>query len=173
VNTEPDAAAERLRQATAYHEAGHAAVAVYYENVTQQSLKSVALTLDDDERLGFCERAFEDPEDLRMRIETGDEDLVKAEIMITFAGDLAEEKAGFPDTVFAGETSDRIEIADLVARLVCKDPDAKIAALCYQTRKLLNKPKLWAAVERLAAELLRFSVVDGDRAYELLDGLRK
>lgn len=149
---------------TAYHEAGHA-VAAY---CLKRSFNYVSI-LGDADSLGKVEtrhmRNFDLDGDLSQRTEH----LVRREIVLKLAGPLAVElaagKTGHWDGFLGGayDIPAAFELAQSVAGSV-EESDGFIHWLWEYTRNLLALPFNWAAVEALAATLLRDGRVSYPRA---------
>ena len=142
--------------ATAFHEAGHAAIALALERPVHR-----VSVLPSRDRLGQCE--FE------KGVARPSEDSLEREILIALAGMAAEArhtgKYGFAE-------ADR----DLryVRRLVLRRTSPRQAER-YERRMLAKVEYLladegnWKAVEAIAAELLKFGVISGRSARHLFD----
>ena len=146
--------------ATAYHEAGHAVIALALDRPVHR-----VSVLPNRERLGACE--------FGKGVSRPSEDWIEREILISLAGMAAEAKHtgkyGFAE-------ADR----DLryVRRLVLKRTSER-AAERYE-RRLLSKVEYlladdahWNAVERIAAELLKHGAISGRAARHLFDSARR
>jgi ATP-dependent Zn protease len=159
---------DRLKIGTAYHEAGHAAVAVRLG----YRLSEMALTIDYGSSgvgtWGYSKRQIENPVTYFGAVEYGDGGVARSEIMVAFAGDIAEELAGYSDTITDGLTDDREWAGELVGKMICEDHDSELAALDARTRELLADPVTWAGVERLASELVSITTIPGERVHQLL-----
>jgi hypothetical protein len=142
--------------ATAYHEAGHAVVALALDRPVHR-----VSVLPNRERLGQCE--------FGKGVSRPSEDWIEREILISLAGMAAEAKH---TGTYGFAEADR----DLryVRRLVLKRTSER-AAERYERRMLakveyiLSDDGHWAAVERIAAELLKLGVISGRAARHLFD----
>ena len=142
--------------ATAYHEAGHAVVALSLDRPVHR-----VSVLPNRERLGQCEFG-------KGRFRPS-EDWVEREILIALAGMAAEARH---TGTYAHEEADR----DLryVRRLVLQRTSER-AAERYERRMLAKVEYLladdghWRAVELIAAELLIHGVISGRAARHLFD----
>jgi ATP-dependent Zn protease len=142
--------------ATAYHEAGHAVVALALDRPVHR-----VSVLPSRDRLGQCE--------FGKGVSRPNEDWIEREILIALAGMAAEAKHtgkyGFAE-------ADR----DLkyVRRMVLQRTSER-AAERYERRMLVKVEYLladdghWAAVERIAVELLKLGVISGRAARHLFD----
>jgi hypothetical protein len=163
---------DRLKIGTAYHEAGHAAVAVRLG----YHLAEVALTIEYGSSgvgaWGHSKRQIENPAAYFGALEFGDDDTTRSEIMVAFAGDIAEELAGYSDTIIDDLTDDREWAGELVGKMICEDHDAELATLDVRTRELFADPVTWAGVERLVSELVSITTIPGERVHQLLEDLK-
>lgn len=141
---------------TAYHEAGHAVIALFHD----RPIHRVSI-LPSHERLGQCE--------FGKGVFRPSEDALEREILIALAGFAAE---GRILGTYAFEGAER----DLryVRRLVLERKSER-AAPRYEERMLakvealLGDDNLWQAVELIAAELLKHGVISGRAARHLYD----
>jgi hypothetical protein len=137
--------------ATAYHEAGHAVIAL----VLHRPVHRVSV-LPNRERLGQCE--------FGKGVSRPNDDWIEREILISLAGMAAEARH---TGTYGFAEADR----DLryVRRMVLKRTSER-AAERYERRLLAKVEYLladdthWAAVERIAAELLRHGTISGRAA---------
>lgn len=142
--------------ATAYHEAGHAVVALALDRPVHR-----VSVLPNRERLGQCE--------FGKGVSRPSEDWIEREILISLAGMAAEAKH---TGTYGFAEADR----DLryVRRLVLKRT-SKRAAERYERRLLAKVEYLladdahWNAVERIAAALLKHGAISGRAARHLFD----
>lgn len=151
--------------ATAYHEAGHATVAVWLG----LQLARVELTPNHPVHSGCCWEKVDDPHALCLAVELGDEKVIRPQIKILLAGRAAQQKGGFDD-IPNGDSHD-IETALKVARLMvgcAAKAEELLNELRIDTRKLLDMPKVWAGVEALASKLLLKGALVGDEAHRIL-----
>jgi hypothetical protein len=156
---------DRERVATAYHEAGHAAVAV----MLGLQLERVELTPDHPVHAGRCLEKVDDPNALSLAVELGEEAVIRPQIMILLAGRAAQQKGEF-DHVPGGDQHD-LETALRIATLMVgpeNDAESLLAELLIETRTLLDSPPVWAGVEALAGELLLKGSVEGNKAHRIL-----
>ncbi len=161
--------ADREMIATAYHEAGHATVAVWLG----LQLARVELTPDHPVHSGCCWEKVDDPHALCIAVELGDEKVIRPQIKILLAGWAAQQKSGFDD-VPGGDSYD-LEIALKVAMLMVgctSKAEELLDQLRNDTRRLLDVPAVWAGVEALANELIREGTVWGERAHRILNEAR-
>lgn len=156
---------DRRASAAAYHEAGHAAVAVRLGF----QIESVEITPDREEQQGLCVHV-RDHESLR-NLRNGDQERVRESILILLAGTAAETRAGYGDSVCQGESQDASDALDLAFGLgeIGEEDSVEdfFAELSRQTEELLAEPGVWAAVEALAAELLRVGRVSGEQVHTI------
>ena len=151
---------------TAYHEAGHALVAVVV------GARIVSLTIDPDRDDG--PRRYGDVQ-LQWPAETGAvKSLLQSQLLVAMAGPVAE-------MIYLGETphpgmvaewaADWREAAALAQRLVA-EPGARLAYLEAQTSKLyhrLRRDEYWAAVAAIADELLAHEWLEDEQVRELVE----
>ena len=145
---------------TAYHEAGHAVVALCLDRPVHR-----VSVLPNRERLGQCEFG-------KGRFRPS-EDSLEREILIALAGLAAEARH---TGTYQMEEADR----DLryVRRLVLERKTAR-AAPRYEERMLskveamLGEDATWRAVELIAAELLKHGVISGRAARHLFEQARR
>src|SRR5262245_407001 len=150
----PDAA--QHDPATAYHEAGHAVVALALDRPVHR-----VSVLPNRERLGQCEFG-------KGRFKPS-EDWIEREILIALAGLAAEARH---TGMYSMEEADR----DLryVRRLVLQRKSER-AAPRYEERMLskveaiLGEDATWKAVELIAGELLKHGVISGRAARHLYE----
>jgi hypothetical protein len=157
---------DRESVATAYHEAGHAAVTAWFG----LRLERVELTPDHPVHAGCCREQVDDPHALSRALELGDERVIRPQIKILLAGRAAQQKGGF-DHVPDCDRQD-VETALKVASLLvgcASRAEQLLAESLVETQKLLDHPAVWAGVEALANELLLKGAVAGDEAHRILD----
>lgn len=143
-------------EATAYHEAGHAVVALALDRPVHR-----VTILPNRERLGQCE--------FGKGVHRPNEDALEREILIALAGMAAEARHSGR---YEMEAADR----DLryVRRLVLERKSER-AAVRYEERLLakveamLGDEGAWRAVELIAAELLKHGTISGRAARHLFD----
>jgi len=143
--------------ATAYHEAGHAAVALALRHPVQRvSIKPNQL------RLGACE--------LRKSVHGPLKDAVETEILILLGGVGAEAR-------YTGEYEWDAACEDLrhVRTLMGVRPssDRQIKRmerrLLDKAEHILDQPGVWPAIERIAQELLQHETVSGRGVRHIFD----
>jgi ATP-dependent Zn protease len=143
--------------ATAYHEAGHAVVAL----ALGRPVHRVSI-LPDRERLGNCQ--FGKP------VFRPSEDWLEREALIALGGLAAEARfTGYYE--LAGAARDRKYVASLALQ---RAGDARKAErlerrLLAKVEHLLQQEENWRAVERISAELLRTGTISGRAARHLFD----
>lgn len=139
--------------ATAYHEAGHAVVALALGRpVEKVSIKP------DDRRLGWC--AF------RKGLYGARKDVIEAHVLILLGGIAAEARK----TGRYGWDEAAQDFRDL--RSLTRPPNERHAErferrMLDKTEHLLDRPGLWPAVEAIAAELLSRTAISGRAARHL------
>jgi hypothetical protein len=156
---------DRESRAIAYHEAGHAAVAVW----CGLQLERVELTPNHPVHVGCCREKVDDPNALSLAVELGEEQVIRPQIKILLAGRAAQQKSGFDD-VPGGDHYDlemALRVAKLMVGCVSKAEELLEQSL-IETRRLLDLAVVWAGVEALVAELLRKGSVGGDDAHRIL-----
>jgi ATP-dependent Zn protease len=139
---------------TAYHEAGHAVIALALDRPVHR-----VSVLPNQDRAGQCE--------FKKGVSRPSEDSLEREILIALAGFAAEARHS---GTYAFEEADR----DLrfVRRLVLERKSERTAAryeerLLAKVEAMLGEESIWQAVELIAAELLRQGVISGRRATHL------
>ncbi len=145
---------------TAYHEAGHAVVALAHD----RPIHRVSI-LPNQEQLGKCE--------FGKGVFRPTEDAIEREILIALAGLAAEARhAG----TYALEGADR----DLryVRRLVLQRKSERSAPryeerMLAKVEALLGDEAIWLAVELVAAELVKHGVISGRAARHLYEQATK
>jgi hypothetical protein len=150
----PDAAANL---ATAYHEAGHAVIALALgRNVQRVSILPNRL------RLGQCE--------LKKGRAKPAHDPVEVEILILLGG-VAAEACYTGEYVWAGAQQDlRAVRAMTLQRANGEKQVARLERrLLDKVEHLLADPAVWRATELIAAELLRSTTISGRAARHLFD----
>jgi ATP-dependent Zn protease len=148
-------------EATAYHEAGHAVVALALGRPVQR-----VTILADREHLGTC--AF------GKAVFRPSEDWLEREALIALAG-LAAEARFTGVYQFDGAAKDRRYVLELALQ---RTGDARKAErlerrLLAKTEHLLAQEEIWGAVTRLAAELLRAGTVSGRTVRHLFAEARR
>ncbi|MCE9603474.1 MAG: cell division protein FtsH [Planctomycetia bacterium] len=146
-----------IETATAYHEAGHAALALALGRPVQR-----VSILPNQLRLGLCE--------FKKGSFRPSHDAIETEILILLGG-LAAEARQMGDYAWGGASADlravrgltemRAGSARQVARLERRMLD--------KAEHLLDQPGVWDAVTRIAEELLKTTVISGRAAKHLFD----
>jgi ATP-dependent Zn protease len=136
---------------TAYHEAGHAVVALALDRPVHR-----VSVLPNAERLGQCE--------FRKGIQRPSEDWVEIEVLISLAGMVAEARiTGSYDT--GGADRDLRYVRKLtLMRASDRAVDRLERRLLAKTENLLADEQLWQAVEWIAKELLIHGQISGRAA---------
>src|SRR5262245_43594355 len=138
---------EKHRTATAYHEAGHAVMALLLGRpVTAVSIRP------DRHRLGVCE--FGKP------VFRPSEDWLEREMLIALAG-IAAEALHTGEYEWDAAERDRRYAASLATDRGGKKAERLLKRLLAKAEHLLSRDENWQAVERLAAELLRHAEISG------------
>ena len=151
--------------ATAYHEAGHAAVAVWLG----LQLARVELTPNHPVHSGCCWEKVDDPHALCLAVELGDGEVIGPQIKILLAGRVAQQKGGFDDVPDSDhhDLETALKVATLMVGSV-SEAEKLLDELRIDTRKLLDVPRVWAGVQAIVCELLREGTVEGERAHRIL-----
>jgi ATP-dependent Zn protease len=148
-------------QATAYHEAGHAVMALALGRPV------AGVSVRPDRRfLGLCEfgkavfRPSEDWLEREMLIALGG---IAAEARHTgeYAWDAADRDLAYAEDLAADRAGDRRKAQRLLRRMLSK------------AEHLLSREENWRAVEALAAELLRLGEISGRAARHLFEQSRR
>lgn len=143
-------------EATAYHEAGHAVVALVLGRPVHQ-----VSVLPDRELLGVCRfgKAMVRPS----------EDWLEREILIALAGMAAEaRRAGAYN--WDGASRDMQYVRRLaIQRAGARRAERLERRLLAKVEHLLAQPKHWLAIELIVGELLRCGVISGRAARHLFD----
>jgi ATP-dependent Zn protease len=142
--------------ATAYHEAGHAVLALALGRPVQR-----VSALPNRERLGQC--------DFRKGVFRPSEDWLEREILIALGGVAAEARH---TGAYAWGMADRDlqYVRDLAVRRAGERQAERLERrLLAKAEHLLAKDGYWRAVELIAAELLRRGSISGRAARHLFD----
>jgi ATP-dependent Zn protease len=158
------------RVRTAYHEAGHAVAAL----MLGLPLEEVSITMDGEHGLvggTHCRPrlAHLDPDTHWGRVSPEDAGQLRAAIMVSCAGPLAEARCTGRFTWRCGE-GDR-ETAMEYARYMRHDPaafQAYLDAIFRQTAELINATRTWPLVEAVAQALLERGRLDGPEARQIV-----
>lgn len=143
--------------ATAYHEAGHAVLAL----ALGRPVSKVSV-LPNHLRLGQC--------DIQKGSFRPSKDLLETEILILLGGPAAE--ARFTGRYcWEGASQDLRGVRALVQRRAAGQRQAERLErrMLDKAEHILDQPPVWLAVERIAAELLRCSTISGRAARHLFD----
>ena len=142
--------------ATAYHEAGHAVLALALGRPVQR-----VSALPNRERLGQC--------DFRKGVVRPSEDWLEREILIALGG-VAAEARHTGDYAWAEAGQDWQYVRDLAVRRAGERQAERLERrLLAKAEHLLAKDGYWRAVELIAAELLRRGSISGRAARHLFD----
>jgi hypothetical protein len=143
--------------ATAYHEAGHAAVALALDRPVHR-----VSVLPNQDLLGKCE--------FRKGVQRPSDDWVETEILIALAGMAAEARhTGTYDRGAAGRDL-RYARKLMLYRASERSLDRFERRMLGKVEHLLGDDGVWRAVEAIAAELLKLGAISGRAArhfYEL------
>lgn len=143
-------------QATAYHEAGHAVVAL----VLDRPVHRVSIQTD-RERLGACH--------FGKSVVRPSEDWLEREILIALAG-LAAEARFTGNYAWEGAARDQQYAHRLaVQRAGERQAERLLRRLLAKVEHLLAQEEHWRAVEQIAAALLQHGVISGRTARHLFD----
>jgi ATP-dependent Zn protease len=146
--------------ATAYHEAGHAVVALAYDRPVHR-----VSVLPNQFYAGLCE--------FQKGKARGSVDVVEREILISLAGMVAEARhTGKYDRAAAGRDL-RQARAWALQRADERQLERYERRMLAKVESLLNDEQHWAAVERIAAELLKHGRISGRAARHLYDEAMK
>ena len=143
-------------EATAYHEAGHAVLALALGRPVQR-----VSALPNRERLGQC--------DFRKGVVRPSEDWLERELLIALGGVAAEARH---TGTYAWDMADRDlqYVRDLAVRRAGERQAERLERrLLAKAEHLLAKDGYWRAVELIAAELLRRGSISGRAARHLFD----
>ena len=143
-------------EATAYHEAGHAVVALALDRPVQR-----VSILPDRDLLGWCE--------FGKRVFRPSQDWLEREILIALAG-LAAEARHTGDYAWDSAARDRQHVRRLATQRAGERQAERLERrLLAKTENLLAKEGHWRAVELIAAELLRCGSISGRAARHLFE----
>jgi ATP-dependent Zn protease len=147
---------QQYDEATAYHEAGHAVVALALGRPVHQ-----VSILPNSEHLGRC--------DFRKGAFRPSEDWLEREILIALGG-LAAEARFTGDYAWEGAGRDRQYVRRLaVQRAGERQAERLERRLLAKAEHLLTRDGHWRAVELIAAELLQRGAISGRAARHLFD----
>lgn len=142
--------------ATAYHEAGHAVVALALDRPVQR----VSIQAD-RERLGVCQ--------FGKSVIRPSEDWLEREILISLAG-LAAEARFTGKYAWEGAARDQQYAHKLaVQRAGDRQAERLLRRLLSKVEHLLGQEEHWQAVEQIAAALLEHGVISGRTARHLFE----
>jgi ATP-dependent Zn protease len=153
--------AEQLQRITAYHEAGHAVLALSLGRpVDWVSIRP------DRQFLGMC--AF------RKAVFRPSEDLLEREAIIALGG-LAAEARFTGSYCWEGAGRDYDYVFDLAKSRAGSDKaaDRLVRRFLAKAEHLLARPGHWQAVEKIAEELLRLDEISGRAARHFYEAERK
>lgn len=143
-------------EATAYHEAGHAVLALILDRpVTRVSI------VPNDERLGLCE--------FGKSVFRPSEDWLEREILIALGG-IAAEARFTGNYAWQGAARDQQVVHELaVQRAGDRRAEKLERRLLAKAEHYLADENYWHAVELIAAELLRHTEISGRTARHLFE----
>ena len=137
--------------ATAYHEAGHAVMALVFDRPVQK-----VSILPDQRRLGHCE--------MRKGVSRASQDRLEADILILLAGVVAE-------AIYSGShnwTGAALDLQSVRRLAVMRSGQGQAEKLTRRlmakTEYLLQQTRNWNAVDQIAAELLEKKSITGRAA---------
>ena len=137
--------------ATAYHEAGHAAVALTLGRPVHR-----VSVLPNQQLLGKCE--------FRKGVQRPSDDWIETEILISLAGMVAEARhTGLYDREAAGRDL-RYARKLMLYRASERSLERYERRMLSKTENVLNDDGVWRAVELMAAELMKLGVISGRAA---------
>ena len=137
--------------ATAYHEAGHAAVAVALGRPVHR-----VSVLPNQQLLGKCE--------FRKGVQRPSDDWIETEILISLAGMVAEARhTGVYDREAASRDL-RYARKLMLYRASERSLERFERRMLSKTENVLNDDGVWRAVELMAAELMKLGVISGRAA---------
>lgn len=147
--------------ATAYHEAGHAVVALALGRPVQRvSIEPNQL------RLGVCE--------IRKGTFRPSKDWLETEVLILLGGLAAEaRRSGNYDWQAASQDLRSVRMLTKQRGGSPSQVEKLERRMLDKTEHLLDQPGCWSAVESIAAELLKTTVISGRAARHLFDEQRK
>lgn len=145
------------RRATAYHEAGHAVVALSLG----RSIQRVSIVAN-EHRLGHCE--------FKKGAAKKTDDLIEAEILILLGGLAAEAReTGEYGWLEAGQDLRDVRVLTHRRAGAAAKAERLERRLLDKVEHLLSQPGRWDAVERIAGELLKHEAISGRAARHLFD----
>ena len=155
-----EADAEHLRRITAFHEAGHAVLAL----ALGRPVDWVSIRPD---RIYLGVTAF------RKGVFRPSEDWLEREAIIALAG-IAAEARFTGDYCWGGAAKDYDYVIELAATRAGdgKKAERLVKRFLSKAEHLLNRPGHWEAVERIAAELVRNGEISGRAARHFYDETR-
>jgi hypothetical protein len=160
-------------EATAYHEAGHAALYL----ILGRAFSYVTIEPDEDSS-GHCKGVVcRGGKRLEMDVYDGNSrgrDWLERVAMISLAGHAAEHRFTGRDAA-VGSRGDFSTAADALSNL-CGDSDettAYLTLMAVRTRNYITRPENWLLVQRLAAALLAERTIRYKAAKEIADQARQ
>lgn len=145
-----------LDELTAYHEAGHAVVALALGRPVQR-----VSILPDREHAGVCK--------FGKSVVRPTEDWLEREILITLAG-IAAEARHTGHYAWEGAARDQLYIRRLAVQRAGERRAARLERrLLSKVENLLAQESHWRAVQKIAEELLRCGAISGRSARQLFE----
>jgi ATP-dependent Zn protease len=143
--------------ATAFHEAGHAVMAL----VVGRPIQRVSIA-SDELRLGHCE--------LRKGSIRPSQDVLETEILFLLAG-LAAQARHAGDYDWDGATQDLRHVRTLTLTRAGNERQAERLErrMLSKVERILERPEVWLAITAIAEELLRNVTISGRAARHLYD----
>jgi ATP-dependent Zn protease len=134
--------------ATAYHEAGHAAVALALDRPVHR-----VSVLPNQDMLGVCV--------FRKGVQRPSDDWIENEILIALAGMVAEARHTGEYDRGAADKDLRYARKLMLARASERSLDRYERRMLAKTENLLGDDGVWRAVELMAAELMKLGAISG------------
>ena len=150
----------------AYHEAGHAVMAYY----VHRPIRHVSIIAGEDDLGHMLEGKGPDLRKAENTMSLKIIDQLEDCAMISWGGDAAEYILTKKKKYRPGSSADIHNVVEYLSR-ICTEPEALGAYvnwLWYCTRNILRDEHQWAAVEALAAELIKRRYIGGTRARQII-----
>ncbi|MGL6076872.1 MAG: cell division protein FtsH [Fimbriiglobus sp.] len=147
----PEEAAPTFDRSTAFHEAGHAVVALALDRPVHK-----VTILPKAERLGACE--------FRKGVQRPSDDWIENSILIALAGMVSEARVT-GQYCLRGASQDLATVRKLaLLRASDRAVERLERRMLSKTENMLNDDALWRAVELIAEELLKLGHISGRAA---------